>query len=1232
MLPPTTRPLHVRLLGGQWDHMSNSQPRAQTSYALSQRQSGSSGLGLSPPPAKRPHFEPQTQPVRSNNELQSTYYQSQTNSSGLGSLPAKTTGVKSPMDQYIDYVKNLYQQSVIEKDPSALKWPPTPSEVFINLACIDRRTTVKMEEADEYTRALIENGNIDVILKKKTMINFGDIAQGLQTSERIVLVEGAPGVGKSTFAWEFCRRWERREIARKYQLVLILKLRDERMSRAKSLQDLIYHPNPDISHDVQCALVDSHGDHTLIILEGFDELPDSQQKESSIFLQLILGQLLLYATIMITSRPWATGKILKRIEHRIFQHIEVLGFTEENAVKYIKSVFTEKYKKTVSALDQSGSDDVSEEATKNIDDVMAYVDKYPQIKASMYIPLNAAIVVSIYQDSMKGKCILPKTLTELYYALTQILLLRYLYGHADYKEQEWNIDSFEKDLPDEVYRQLLTICKVAYDGVCKKGKKRVQLIFSDHDLGGCETLGFMQSVAEVFVKHGRKMSHNFLHLTVQEFLAAVHISKMSLADQLKHFQKHKDGRLKVVLRFLAGYTELKQVTRDQLMSLFGEPTPEESNEQHTSYCNSMRPDICVSAHHTNWLFESQNSKILQSLFQNHIASFTFTTEMSPLEYYSVGYCIAHSHSKWLLILDGDAEKERVNMLMKGADTGGIQQCRLVLRTTKPTSSENLNLLLTSFSGCVEELYLRVMTPLSLPDLSALRILELSLGGKLSDISASSFPILESLTVVKTNQIVINPDTEKTICKILSSSSSIIQFKFKSNISDQSMEGIVRNLCDNTAIELKSLEIEAHCKFTSIATECLSKVITRSTGLQNLKMHDNKFDSDIFTKCLADNIAIPLKILDIDCKYAHTFTTTAARFLTKFITGSTMLQYLKIHIDTFEDVDVFAKGLSDNVGLPLKSLDISCNCKITTTGARSLVQFITKSTTLQLIRICQVTFSAQGLTELIGAIHHCSRLQEQQLKDLSFTVECSEDIVILKHMIKDHPDMPKSIDWEMVADINLSSIGMEVSTLNLVFESSHVTSLFLTHKVSDAGEDALVQALHHNPTLKELRLANSISDAGVIAIAQALYHNSTLEVLELPSSSISDAGGVALAQALTHNSTLKRLTLSRSSITDDVAVALAQALHHNSTLKKLILSDNSISDTGAVALADVLHHNSSLKFLSLAGNSAIGKEGTHQLVKGLTVHTSIRITLSRKCKNYATQCTEHNTVSDRIDFC
>ena len=194
----------------------------------------------------------------------------------------------------------------------------------------------------------------------------------------------------------------------------------------------------------------------------------------------------------------------------------------------------------------------------------------------------------------------------------------------------------------------------------------------------------MQSVNEMYTLYGQKTSHNFLHLTFQAFLAAFFISTMSSAQKLKHFQRHEDGRLRVLLRFLAGLTKLSKVTPDQLRSLLGEPTVEQSDEHQTPYCNPMRPDVCVSAHHTNWLFEAQNSQLLQSLFHNHTVRFTFARGMLPLEYYSVGYCIAHSHSKWSVTFDEDTEEEKLHMLVSGAKIYDSDY-RLVLKATSMKS-------------------------------------------------------------------------------------------------------------------------------------------------------------------------------------------------------------------------------------------------------------------------------------------------------------------------------------------------------------------------------------------------------------------------------------------------------------------------------------------------------------------------------------------------------------------
>ena len=1023
----------------------------------------------------REHYQSQQGPTTAG--LHTTHKQSQNSSSG-----SRSTEIKSPMDLFIDYVRSTYRQSAIEKNLNVIKWPPTPCEVFISLACIDRSTKFTKSEVDGYTRAMVEDGNIDVILKKKDCsIDFDDIARGLpqtDSSQKVILVEGAPGVGKSTFASEFCRKWERGEIAQQYQLVLLLRLRDDRISKAKSLEDLIYHPQPDICQGVLHALHANYGSNTLIILEGFDELPDEQRKESSFFLQLILGNVLLDATILVTSRPWATSAVMRKIDHRVFQHIEVMGFTEESIERYVKSVFTGK---EVGAHSVEESPD---EVAKKIEDVMKFLATYLQIKACMYIPLNAAIVVSIYQESKQGKCILPKTLTELYYASTQVLLLRYLYGRPVYSQREWNIDSFESDLPDEVYTQLLSISKIAYDGISRKWGESIQLIFSDLP-AGFETLGFMQSVSQLYVMHGQKMSHNFLHLTFQEFLAALYIqTTMTPAQQLEHFQRHKEGRLTVVLRFLAGLTKLSAVTCEQLRGLLGEPHIEESDECQSQYCNPMKPNVCVSVHHTNWLFEAQNPDLVQSLLHNHTAAFTFTKNMLQLECYSVGYCIAHSHSKWLLTFKGDFKVDKLNMIANGVETGNIHHSRVAVKIKNLLSNNKLSLLWKGFSSCIEELYLTVPKSLSLSNLSALRILELTLVAT-STINVLSVHCLESLTITVPHGHVRNVSCE-AISTLLSLSSSLKELCVKIGGAEK-MDEIVKGMCDNTALPLKRLEI---------------------------------------------------------CGYSRDFFSTTA-----------------------------------------------------------LGQFITRSTTLQHLRICNVKIGCQGLIALIAAIHNCSSLQEKKIEQLEVEfddepsdVSTEEVRASLTQLFNAHPDM---------VDIKESLRDLSATEQNNI----------------KASVIALCCGYSKIITLNK----NSISDAGAVAIAQALHHNSTLKQLYLSFNSISDVGAEAIAQALHHNSTLKQLYLSFNSISDVGAEAIAQALHHNSTLEQLCLSHNSISDTGAVAIAQALHHNSALKRLYLNANDDIGEEGTRQLVLALTVNRSMEygLMLPERCKKYVTQCPQYD---------
>ena len=87
-----------------------------------------------------------------------------------------------------------------------------------------------------------------------------------------VLVEGGPGMGKSTLAWQVCHRWGRRELFDQYSTVLLLPLRDERVQQATQVEDLFFHLS-DKKAQKQVKQDIDNGRDTLIILDGLDELP-----------------------------------------------------------------------------------------------------------------------------------------------------------------------------------------------------------------------------------------------------------------------------------------------------------------------------------------------------------------------------------------------------------------------------------------------------------------------------------------------------------------------------------------------------------------------------------------------------------------------------------------------------------------------------------------------------------------------------------------------------------------------------------------------------------------------------------------------------------------------------------------------------------------------------------------------------------------------------------------------
>jgi hypothetical protein len=156
-----------------------------------------------------------------------------------------------------------------------------------------------------------------------------------------------------------------------------------------------------------------------------------------------------------------------------------------------------------------------------LDHFKNFIFSNPIIKSLMYVPVNCAIIAQVYKDIVKFRNFIPKTMTELYSTLILVLIRRYMI-----ETKKWNDHSKTpsdlKGLPEGLSILLKGVSELAYRGLFKED---VQLVFTDGDIeeGFCH-LGLLNEAKEMYVCEGVKTTYSFLHLSIQEFLAAWHVS------------------------------------------------------------------------------------------------------------------------------------------------------------------------------------------------------------------------------------------------------------------------------------------------------------------------------------------------------------------------------------------------------------------------------------------------------------------------------------------------------------------------------------------------------------------------------------------------------------------------------------------------------------------------------------------------------------------------------------
>ena len=324
-----------------------------------------------------------------------------------------------------------------------------------------------------------------------------------------ILIEGAPGIGKSMLLKEIAYRWGKKQLLQNFELVLLVCLRDTSLQQIESIDDLVQLFCMGDKNATQivtaCAqyLFANGGKALTLLLDGYDEYPE-HLRENSLITKILKRQVLPLCGLVVSSRPHASHHLREEATIRV----DILGFTETEREHYIKQALPDQPHK-VAELTQ-------------------YLHQQPSIDSICFSPLNMVILLYLYKLGIP----LPKNSIELYRHFICSTINRYLSKFGKH-----NITDLT-DLPDPYNKIIQQLSKLSL-----KALNNNQLVFSLEEItaacpdiaaipGAINGFGLLQAVQH-FGLYAKTMTLNFIHFTIQEFLAAHYISNLPPNEELK---------------------------------------------------------------------------------------------------------------------------------------------------------------------------------------------------------------------------------------------------------------------------------------------------------------------------------------------------------------------------------------------------------------------------------------------------------------------------------------------------------------------------------------------------------------------------------------------------------------------------------------------------------------------------------------------------------------------------
>ena len=505
-------------------------------------------------------------------------------------LPSGPEQLLKPLQEFILNTKKMiiddtYQLPQLQSlcsSPPGKGHPPkhlTLDQIYTNL--------VVVPDMAEYDFTEDRRKNLQIYArsgeKNETLRGPEDI---LNHENKNILIVGRPGIGKTLCCTKILRDWASNKVFHKtpddkihFDAAFFVKFRLFNAATDLSLRELLtcstYSPRNKLDEEVWNYILENP-QKVLLIFDGIDEFKDNSKigtenekpqfknsvdekmPLSALYAKLTTGKLLNGAAVLTTTRPTALSCIKSIPFDKMF---EILGFSSEQVEEYVTR-FAEE--------DKEAGDTVKRHITSNIN-----------ILSLCYIPASCFIICSSLFKMVKfygSKGLnLPTSLTGIYKRAVKIFYLRH---NEEFRDKHFTRKDFESDeLPREEEKKLEKLEKLAFEGI-KEGR----LIFGANEVRGMEDSALFHRLPDreldSFSSEGQFC---FIHLTMQEFFAAKHLTNMSETELKTFVQMNiKEGKWQLVFQFVAGLMENKKNLPSEIIT---DLLPVKTEEREDEYYN-----------------------------------------------------------------------------------------------------------------------------------------------------------------------------------------------------------------------------------------------------------------------------------------------------------------------------------------------------------------------------------------------------------------------------------------------------------------------------------------------------------------------------------------------------------------------------------------------------------------------------------------------------------------------